>query len=139
MFCSSTLEYQLMIDNVKCKELITNSVKNKDEILNLIDSYIEAEATDLDAFMGLLKVNTTNNELNQIYKNHKFEKKDFMKHTIATRYLESISKGTVAQELATKIMMINLENDTSEKEASEDTIILNVPNYIKEAIQWIHQ
>lgn len=89
--------------------------------------------------MGLLKVNTTNNELNQIYKNHKFEKKDFMKHTIATRYLESISKGTVAQELATKIMMINLENDTSEKEASEDTIILNVPNYIKEAIQWIHQ
>ena len=139
MFYSSTLEYQLMIDNVKCKELITNSVKNKDEILNLIDSYIEAEATDLDAFMGLLKVNTTNNELNQIYKNHKFEKKDFMKHTIATRYLESISKGTVAQELATKIMMINLENDTSEKEASEDTIILNVPNYIKEAIQWIHQ
>ena len=43
------------------------------------------------------------------------------------------------KELATKIMMINLENDTSEKEASEDTIILNVPNYIKEAIQWIHQ
>lgn len=137
MFISSTLEYQLMIDNIECKELITASVKNQTELNNLIDSYSEAENIDLKDFMSLLRTNTTNNELKEVYESHPFEKEDFMKHTIATRYLESISKGVVAQELAIKIMMINIENRKVEKE--EDVLMLNVPNYIEEAIQWIHQ
>lgn len=60
-----------------------------------------------------------------------------MKHIIATRYLESISKGVVAQELAIKIMMINQKNN--EPGEGEEQIVLNVPEYIKEAIHWIHQ
>lgn len=136
MFISSTLEYQLMIDNVTCKELITSSVKNQDELKDLMDMYSNLENTELTDFVGRLNSNTTNDEIKEIHSDPNFEKEKFMKQTIATRYLESISKGSVAQELATKIMMINIKN--RDKEAEED-VILNVPAYIKEAIQWIHQ
>lgn len=136
MFISSTLEYQLMIDNVTCKELITSSVKNQDELKDLMDMYSNLENTNLTNFVGRLNSNTTNDEIKEIHSNPIFEKEKFMKQTIATRYLESISKGSVAQELATKIMMINIKN--RDKETEED-MILNVPAYIKEAIQWIHQ
>lgn len=137
LFVGSTLEYQLMLENATCKELITDSVSNQKELNNLIDKYAESENVDLKDFVDLLNSNTTNNEIKEIYMNHCFEKDDFMRHTIATRYLESISKGAGAQELTTKIMMINVKN--SENEEGNDDVILNIPKYIKEAIQWIHQ
>lgn len=135
LFISSTLEYQLMVENITCKELMTNSVSNREELRNLIDKYVDYENIELKDFVNLLKSNTTNNEIKKIYENHHFEKSVFMKHTIATRYLESISKGIVAQELAIKIMMINMKNSDTE----EEDVIFNVPKYIKEAIEWIHQ
>lgn len=133
LFFSSTLEYQLMIENVTCKELITNSVSNQQELENLIDKYADYENIDLKDFVDLLKSNTTNNEIKAIYQDFNSKKEFFIKHTIATRYLESISKGLVAQELAIKIMMINMKNN------NEEDVILNVPKYIKEAIEWTHQ
>ena len=133
LFFSSTLEYQLMIENVTCKELITNSVSNQQELENLIDKYADYENIDLKDFVDLLKSNTTNNEIKAIYQYFNSKKEFFIKHTIATRYLESISKGLVAQELAIKIMMINMKNN------NEEDVILNVPKYIKEAIEWTHQ
>ena len=122
-----------MIENVTGKELITNSVSNQQELENLIDKYADYENIDLKDFVDLLKSNTTNNEIKAIYQDFNSKKEFFIKHTIATRYLESISKGLVAQELAIKIMMINMKNN------NEEDVILNVPKYIKEAIEWTHQ
>lgn len=137
LFISSTLEYQLILDNSTCVELITDSVINKKELKNLIEKYSEVGSIELKDFVALLGSNTTNNEIKKIYKDHHFNKEEFMKHIIATRYLESISKGLVAQELAIKIMMINQKNN--EPGEGEEQIALNVPEYIKEAIHWIHQ
>ena len=137
LFISSTLEYQLILDNSTCEELITDSVINKKELKNLIEKYSEVGSIELKDFVALLGSNTTNNEIKKIYKDHHFNKEEFMKHIIATRYLESISKGVVAQELAIKIMMINQKNN--EPGEGEEQIVLNVPEYIKEAIHWIHQ
>ncbi|WP_208559319.1 ATP-dependent nuclease [Marinilactibacillus kalidii] len=127
----STLEYQLMLENPKCEELITLSVKNRQELIDLIKSYKKLDKTELEDFVKILKSNKINDEIKGIYKNHYLNKEDFMKHTIATRYLESLSKGVVAQELSTKIMMLNIGNEDFKNE-------INVPEYIKESIEWIH-
>ncbi|WP_442896816.1 ATP-dependent nuclease [Enterococcus sp. JM9B] len=143
MSLGSTLEYQMMLENIECEDLITHSVKNKPELKSLIDyykksidNYKKSQEVDLKTFVDILRSNTTNNELKEIYENHHFEKKEFMKHVIATRYLESIKKGEAAQELSTKVMLINLNNN-SDKTEKLDKIELNVPNYISEALKWI--
>ena len=88
---SCTLEYEIALNNPKNKVLLVPSIKNSEELNELIDT----EGVD--------------------------------KALVASRYLESISKGVNALELSNAIM------DLSESDREK----FNVPPYIKEAIEWV--
>lgn len=117
----STFEYQLMFENPTCKLLITESVANPVELANLMDNV--NESCDNQAFLSKIKAGEFKNELIQLLQNNA-EVNDFKKHVLAQRYLKSISKGVVAQELVHA-----LDNN--------DDKAYTVPSYIKEAIKWL--
>ncbi len=63
-----------------------------------------------------------------------WDKEEKIKHILAARYLDSIDKGPVAQELSC-VIADNLCNKDKDKKQFR----INIPNYIKEAIIWICQ
>ncbi|WP_419761161.1 ATP-dependent endonuclease [Bacillus mycoides] len=123
---SCTFEYDLILHNITCEKLITDSTSNQNEIRNLMLAYKENKSiNDMLAYMrnGKYKENMEIDLQNTPMVDG--EKK---KHIIADRYLMSISKGELAQELAHEI---------SRMEPSDNMIVC--PIYIKEAIKWICQ
>lgn len=125
---SSTFEYDLMLKNITCEKLLTESVSNKKELKNLMNAYkINKSVKEVADLLGK---NKFTEEVKSLINSNKIgdelEDKRIIKAIIAGRYLTSIKKGAVAQELAQVI-----------SENSEDEII--PPDYIKEAIEWIGQ
>lgn len=128
----STFEYELIFENFSCKNLITSSVKNNDNLQEMM-SKINSNMTkdDLLSFISSFKTNSNLRVISTQYIETAntttfFEK---AKHIIAARYLTSITKGEIAQELS--MVIYNNANKKSEK------FNFNVPKYIKEALEWI--
>lgn len=119
---SSTFEYDLLLTNPVSKSLITDSVSNKDEIKDLMDYYNAGES--LKKFVERLGTNEYSKEIKKVYSVGELpDNLETKRNIIAGRYLTSIDKGEVAQELAHVIYSESIK----------------VPSYIEGAIKWICQ
>jgi predicted ATP-dependent endonuclease of OLD family len=131
-----TLEYDLMISN-PCQEfLLTESMSNCSEMQDLISLYRGDKS--LNELIDKLSTSDTNtnikNSLQAIPSDHHvWTQTELKKALIASRYLNSISKGEHALQLSIKLLK-NLEI-----RPSEDYVDLVIPNYIKDALEWICQ
>lgn len=119
---SSTFEYDLILSNPTCETLITESVSNKKELKDLMNCYKENKS--IDSFIQRLGKCNYTDEIKKIYDlgllTDNQENKQML---IAGRYLMSIKKGEVAQELVHVIISENKK--------------VNPPDYIRRAMEWI--
>lgn len=125
---SCTFEYDLILSNPTLDLLITDSVTNKDELRNLMDS-IHNDESKLEDFLKLIKNDDFRDKYGEIINKTKLDESDKKKHLLAARYLKSISKGSVAQEIAQSIVNLSCTEDFKVK--------FSIPKYLREAIEWI--
>lgn len=116
----------MILENYSCIELVTETMSNKEEIKKMMKKINEeisnSELNELISEMNSSELKTLLKEYIKQSSDSLFEK---AKHAVASRYLSSISKGEVAQELALKL--------------NKDTENFNVPIYIREALEWVCQ
>ena len=120
-----TFEYDLMLCNPCNEVLITESISNAEEIKNLMGACREKKP--VKEMLTMLGSESKENERikKAIGENDQWDDAKKRKHIVAARYLNSIGKGVNAIELSQKV----------EKEDSN----ISIPNYIKEAVEWICQ
>jgi len=127
-----TFEYELALNNPSLELLITNSLKNKDEIRNLMEAYKEGK--NLSEFEKLLYLSEENKRifesLNEV-DNKTWKPDDKKRALIAARYLNSVDKGENALELA-----YSLQENLERKDEPEYQNF-KVPGYIKDTIDWV--
>jgi putative ATP-dependent endonuclease of the OLD family len=130
-----TFEYDLILHNPALTLLITDSTSNRSELNELMQMYSENKT--IGDFSSKLRSSEENNLIRTGIEECKWENaeadEDIKRAIIASRYLNSVGKGENALELAYALE----ENLT--KEGTEEFKEFNVPNYIKEAIEWICQ
>lgn len=129
---SCTFEYDLILKNITVEDLLIDSLANKKEIKELMDAYKSKKT--IEKMLGILRKGKYKEEIENSISSSKMSKDDMKKHIIAGRYLNSISKGEAAQELA---YVISENNNDMTGHKKENTI--ECPDYIKEAVEWICQ
>ncbi|WP_314110109.1 AAA family ATPase [Segatella salivae] len=119
-----TLEYDLMRENPNCELLLTDSVFNRDEI--------KAMMTELDVnkMMGKMRNSEANTRIKSSIDQSGWEDEEKRKALLASRYLNSVSKGSNALELNVTLMD-NLEKPEAERKE------FHVPQYIIDALKWL--
>ena len=119
-----TLEYDLMRENPNCELLLTDSVSNRDEI--------KAMMTELDVnkMMGKMRNSEANTRIKSSIDQSGWEDEEKRKALPASRYLNSVSKGSNALELNVTLMD-NLEKPEAERKE------FHVPQYIIDALKWL--
>lgn len=131
----STFEYELVLENFSCKDIITDSVSNNDEIKRMMDIIKEdMSEEDLDKLINCIRKGTFKDLVMKYSKNASETSFGKARHIIAARYLKSIQKGEIAQELFSAITA-----NISREDGDSDKFEFHVPKYIKEAIEWICQ
>lgn len=131
-----TFEYDLALHNPTLELLVTDSMKNPNEIKELMKCYRENKS--ISDFESQLNNSNENERIKKgIDATNWVDKKDDdkkdhdkKKAIIAARYLNSVSKGENALELAYAL---------EENQKKEEPEPFHVPDYIKEAIKWICQ
>lgn len=126
-----TLEYDLVRFNPKLEILVTDSISNKEEIKALMKLF--QKGANICEFYKRLGKSNENTRIINALKDEKLDWEDNDKKIalIAARYLNSIGKGVNALELA-YVLQENLN-----KQGSKEYMEFVVPDYIKEAIDWV--
>ena len=119
-----TLEYDLMRENPNCELLLTDSVSNRDEIKAMM-----AEP-DMNKMMGKMRNSEANTRIKSSIDQSGWEDEEKRKALLASRYLNSVSKGSNALELNVTLMD-NLEKPEAERKE------FHVPQYIIDALEWL--
>lgn len=119
-----TLEYDLMRENPNCELLLTDSVSNRDEIKAMM-----AEL-DVNKVMGKMRNSEANTRIKSSINQSGWEDDEKRKALLASRYLNSVSKGSNALELNVTLMD-NLEKPEAERKE------FHVPQYIIDALKWL--
>ncbi|WKT74943.1 ATP-dependent nuclease [Lysinibacillus fusiformis] len=129
-----TLEYDLAHFNPALEVLVTDSMSNREEIKALMKLF--KEGRDIAEFYSRLSNSKENTRIINALKHEKLSWSDNDKKIalIAARYLNSVGKGVNALELAYVLQENLAKQDTDDK---EDYLEFVVPNYIKEAIEWV--
>lgn len=120
-----TLEYDLMRENIDCEEILTESVKNKNEIRRL-----KAEQNIDTMLDNILRNSEENRRIAASIRNCGWGNDEKRKAIIASRYLNAVSKGANALEL-------NVALEENLKKAPADRFEFHVPQYIEEALRWL--
>jgi predicted ATP-dependent endonuclease of OLD family len=119
-----TFEYELMLLNSNNENLLTDSLSNAEEIKDLTKAIQDGKS--VEEMLAMLRKSKTNDRIKEsISADIQWDDDKKKQHIIAARYLNSIGKGVNALELSQEI------------EKPKNDII--VPNYIKEAVEWICQ
>ncbi|MCM3358027.1 AAA family ATPase [Psychrobacillus sp. MER TA 171] len=125
---SSTFEYDLLLKNITTESLLTESVSNKEEIKRLMSAFNDGKS--IQTITDILSNNNYGKEVREYVSSAKIDEPKTVEKIkakiIAGRYLNSIKKGEVAQELAYIVATSNKDK-------------ISPPDYIKEAITWISQ
>lgn len=119
-----TLEYDIMRENPNCELLLTDSVSNISEIKAMM-----AEQ-NLNDMIDKLKKSDTNTRIKTSIDASGWTDEEKRKAVLASRYLNSVSKGSNALELNVALMT-NLEKPEA------DRIEFHVPQYIVDALTWL--
>lgn len=131
-----TFEYDFIYNNPSLKLLVTDSISNKDEILQLITLYNTEDKTfeDLLEILPIRKKNNENNRIKDSIKaNANLSDDEKKRAIIASRYLNSIGKGENALELCYALQ------ENLNKKGTADYVDVVIPEYIKEAIEELCQ
>ncbi|MDM5264829.1 ATP-dependent nuclease [Bacillus wiedmannii] len=129
---SCTFEYDLILHNITCEALITDSTTNKDELENLMTAYNENQS--IDNMLNYIRNGKYKEALKEDVQKSVMSNDSKKKHIIADRYLKSITKGELAQELA---QVVSTPKPTDQENHQHKNIVC--PPYIREAITWICQ
>ncbi|MBU8567910.1 AAA family ATPase [Virgibacillus pantothenticus] len=126
-----TLEYDLAHFNPTLEELVTDSMSNKEEIKGLMKLFKEGK--EIDELFSQLSNSKENTRIIGALKHDdlSWTVDDKKIALIAARYLNSVGKGVNALELA-YVLQENLA-----KRGKETYIDFIVPDYIKDAIEWV--
>lgn len=119
-----TLEYDLMRENPDCEMLLTDSIANQKEIKAMM-----AEP-DVNGMMGKMRDSDANTRIKNGVNASGWAEEEKRKALLASRYLNSVSKGANALELNVALMN-NLGKPAAEKKN------FNVPQYIVDALTWL--
>lgn len=119
-----TLEYDLMRENPNCELLLTESVSNISEIKEMM-----AEQ-NLETMIDMLRKSETNSRIKASIETSGWTKEEKRKAVLASRYLNSVSKGSNALELNVALMN-NLEKPEADRKE------FKVPQYIINALTWL--
>lgn len=139
-----TLEYDLIRCNPTCEKLVTESTSNQDEIFDLMDYYEQGKPLTL--MLDRLRSSNENDRIKEALKHTglTWTDEDKKKALIAARYLNSVGKGVNALELAYVLENTLLEETSAEEDKinegekeSTDSKIFVIPDYIKDAIEWM--
>lgn len=134
-----TLEYDLIRFNPMFKSLVTESTSNKNEIFDLMNHYKKGDS--LTSMLKRLRSSDENSRIEQALtdKHLVWTEEDKKKALIAARYLNSVGKGINALELAYALenTLIEKTSTREEKKESTDSKAFVVPDYIKDAIEWM--
>lgn len=122
-----TLEYEIALNNPSLELLLTETITNRDELKELMKFYNEKKS--LDDFK--LRASDENARILEGVKSLActFSEDDKRKSIVAARYLNSVSKGENALELS-----IAIESDYRSGKP-----MFKVPQYLKDAIEWLFQ
>lgn len=124
-----TFEYDLILSNPSLELLITDAMSNQGEIKDLMQLYRDNKP--ISEYEPKLRGSEENKRIKDgITANTTWLEKDKKKAIIAARYLNSVGKGENALELAYAL---------KENREKETPVSFNVPDYIKDAIEWICQ
>jgi putative ATP-dependent endonuclease of OLD family len=124
-----TFEYDLALANPTSSLLIVDSLSNKGEINELMSLFDKNDQT-YTSFIDRLRGSEGSKRICDAIVSSDWSDEDKKKAIIASRYLNSVSKGGNALELA-YILEENLKYDNPQH--------FNIPSYIKEAIEWVCQ
>ena len=127
-----TLEYQIAFENPQCKLIVTPSIKNGEELIALINAFSSNE--ELKDFFSLLRDSKQNKRISYALETDLLEgwtDEEKKKAIIASRYLNSVEKGENALELSTILQERYIEDPTAAVQE------FHVPEYIKNAIEWV--
>lgn len=119
-----TLEYDIMRENPNCELLLTDSVSNISEIKAMM-----AER-NLNDMIDKLRKSDTNTRIKTSIDASGWTDEEKRKAVLASRYLNSVSKGSNALELNVALMT-NLEKPEA------DRIEFHVPQYTVDALTWL--
>lgn len=131
-----TFEYDLIYNNPTCELLVTDSISNRDEILQLMALY-KTEGTTFNDLLAKLPDGVKNKEnrriKDSITANSVLSDDQKKRAIIASRYLNSIGKGENALEICYALQ------ENLSKKGTEDFKDFVIPEYIKEAIEELCQ
>ena len=119
-----TLEYDLMRENPNCELLLTESVSNSSEIKAMM------KEQDVNEMMTKMRNSEANTRIKSSIEASEWTDEEKRKALLASRYLNSVSKGNNALELNVALMN-NLDKP------KEDRDEFHVPRYIVEALTWL--
>ena len=119
-----TLEYDLMRENPNCELLLTESVSNSSEIKAMM------KAQDVNEMMTKMRNSEANTRIKSSIEASEWTDEEKRKALLASRYLNSVSKGNNALELNVALM-----NNLDKPEEDRDEF--HVPRYIVEALTWL--
>lgn len=120
-----TLEYDLMWYNADSSILLTEGLANKEELESI-------QGKDYPACLEELRSSKANDRIRETLESSSWDNDDKKKGLLAARYLNSVEKGANALELSNV-----LKENLTKKE--EERKVFVVPEYIKEAIEWLLQ
>lgn len=120
-----TFEYDLVLNNPGLELLLTDSTSNRDELVELFKAYNENKT--LEEFV--LRESEENRRIMDCLKSDScmWDAKDKKIAVLASRYLNSTSKGVNALELAVKLSK-DIDSGSSE---------FNPPEYLKRCVEWL--
>jgi len=122
-----TFEYAIAFENLQTDIFIGKTIANKDELKNLIKAYNDGKT--LDELLAIYSSNGSENKrIKKAISESGLSMEEKKKHLIASRYLNSLSKGENAYELA-QILQTNYEKG--------NPVNFETPIYIKQAIDWL--
>lgn len=119
-----TLEYDIMRENPDCELLLTNSVSNLKEIKAMM-----AER-DVNKMMSKMRNSEANTRIKTSIGASGWTDEEKRKALLASRYLNSVSKGSNALELNVALMA-NLEEPAADRKE------FHVSQYIVDALTWL--
>ena len=119
-----TLEYDMMLENPNCELLLTDSVSNIAEIKAMMEEH------DINVMMDKLRESDANTRIKNSIGASGWTNEEKRKALLASRYLNSVSKGSNALELNVALMN-NLEKPTADRKE------FHVPQYIVDALTWL--
>lgn len=119
-----TLEYDIMRENPDCELLLTKSVSNLNELKAMM-----AER-ETNRMMSKMRISDTNTRIKTSIDASHWTDEEKRKALLASRYLNSVSKGSNALDL-NMALMANLERPVADRKE------FHVPQYIEDALTWL--